>query len=137
MRLVLDTCALITLAMGGRMGAAAQGAIGRAGRAGTAYVSAITALEIGQQCAVGRLRFMDGSSARTWFERAVSKFRLRQVPVTASIALAAYELPDPFQKDPADRIIVATARMLRAPVVTIDQPILAYGRREQVDVIDY
>jgi len=137
MRLVLDTCALMALALGGRMAAAAQGAIAQAGRADTAYLSAITALEIGQQSSVGRLRFTDGSSARTWLERAVSKFRLRQVPVTASIALAAYELPDPFHKDPADRIIVATARLLRAPVVTIDRMILAYGRRGHVDVIDY
>jgi PIN domain nuclease of toxin-antitoxin system len=42
-----------------------------------------------------------------------------------------------IKKDPSDRIIVATARILRAPVVTIDQLILAYGRRGQVDVIDY
>lgn len=137
MRLVMDTCALMALAMGGRMGKAAQDAIGRAARAGTAYLSAITALEIAQQCAVGRMRFTDGSSARTWFERSVSKFRLRQVPVTASIALAAYELPDPFHKDPAGRVVVATARLLRAPVVTIDRLILAYGHQGHVDVINY
>ena len=137
MLLVLDSCALMALAMGERMGAAALDAIGRAARADTAYLSAITALEIGQQCAVGRLRFTDGSSARSWFERTVSMFRLRQVPITASIALAAYELPDPFHKDPADRLIVATARLLRAPVVTVDRLILAYGRLGHVDAIDY
>lgn len=127
----------MALAMGGRMSTVALGAIERAERADTAYLSAITALEMAQQCAVGRLRFTDGSSARTWFERSVWKFRLRQVPITASIALAAYELPDPFHKDPADRIVVATARLLRAPVVTIDRLILAYGHRGHVDVVDY
>lgn len=137
MRVVLDTCAMMTLAMGGQMATATLDALGRAARADTAYLSAITALEIGQQHAAGRLRFTGGSTARSWFERAVSVFRLRQVPVTASVALAAYELPAPFHKDPADRLIVATARVLRAPVVTIDQLILAYGRRGHVDVIGY
>ena len=37
----------------------------------------------------------------------------------------------------ADRLIVATARLLRAPVVTVDRLILAYGRQGHVDAIDY
>lgn len=48
--------------------------------------------------------------------------------MTAALALAAYELPEPFRKDPADRLIVAMARRLKASVVTVDRRILAYGR---------
>ena len=40
-------------------------------------------------------------------------------------------------KDPADRLIVAMARLLQAPVVTVDRRILAYGRRGHVDVLTY
>jgi PIN domain nuclease of toxin-antitoxin system len=38
----------------------------------------------------------------------------------------AYSLPETFHRDPADRIVVATARALNAPVVTADEKILGY-----------
>jgi PIN domain nuclease of toxin-antitoxin system len=53
------------------------------------------------------------------------------------MALAAYELPEPFHKDPADRVIVAIARLLKGPVVTIDRRILAYGQQGHVQVLAY
>jgi PIN domain nuclease of toxin-antitoxin system len=46
--------------------------------------------------------------------------------ITPAIAIEAYSLPDEFHKDPADRIIVATARVYNCPLVTIDQNIVAY-----------
>jgi len=39
-------------------------------------------------------------------------------------------LPDPFHRDPADRIIVATARKLQCPIVTADHKILEYPHVE-------
>ena len=53
------------------------------------------------------------------------------------MALAAYQLPEPFHRDPADRLIGAMARLLRAPVVTVDRRILAYGRQGHVEVLAY
>ncbi len=78
-----------------------------------------------------------GRSARAWFEAAVQRARFRHLRVTANMALAAYELPEPFHKDPADRVIVAMARLLKAPVVTIDRRIIAYGRQGHVEVLAY
>jgi len=77
------------------------------------------------------------STAREWYERAMDLCRFSEVHITADMALAAYELPEPFHKDPADRLIVAVARMLKAPVVIIDRRILAYGREGHVQVLAY
>jgi PIN domain nuclease of toxin-antitoxin system len=97
----------------------------------------VIALEIAQKAAKGGFTLAAGRSARTWFETAVLRSRFRHVPVTAEMALAAYELPEPFHRDPADRLIVAMARLLRAPVVTVDRRILAYGRQGHVQVLAY
>ena len=51
---------------------------------------------------------------------------MRFLPVDVEIATKSVELPGEFHKDPADRIIVATARKLAAPLITKDDKIRAY-----------
>jgi PIN domain nuclease of toxin-antitoxin system len=135
MQLVLDTCALVTLAEGEPMRTSAIAAIEAAQDAQALFVSSFVALEVAQKMAVGKLVL--GKAARTWFGHAVRSFGLTEVPMSASMALAAYELPEPFHKDPADRLIVAMARLLKAPVVTIDRRILAYGQQGHVQILAY
>ena len=106
-------------------------------RAKMAFVPAVVTLEIAQKWFVGKLRFSGAGTAREWHEQTVVAFRLRQLPISASVALAAYELPEPFHKDPADRLVVATGRLLDAPVVTVDRRILAYGQLGHVRTISY
>ena len=53
-------------------------------------------------------------------------------PVDNEIGVKAVELPREFHKDPADRIIVATARTLGAPVVTADEKIRGYPRENDL-----
>ncbi len=137
MRIVLDTCALLAIARGEAMSAAALNEVSAARRAGMAFVPTVVALELGQKWAAGKLRLPAGATAREWYERAIALYRLSEVVITADMALAAYELPEPFHKDPADRLIVAVARLLEAPVVTIDRRILAYGRQGHVQVLAY
>lgn len=48
------------------------------------------------------------------------------VPVDNAIAIASVSLPEPFHKDPADRMIIATARHRAIPLVTADQKIHDY-----------
>jgi PIN domain nuclease of toxin-antitoxin system len=45
------------------------------------------------------------------------------LPITANIALQAFELPASYPKDPADRIIGATALIEDIPLITADQSI--------------
>jgi PIN domain nuclease of toxin-antitoxin system len=49
-----------------------------------------------------------------------------EVPLTGDIGIDAVDL-DGFRNDPADRIIMATARKLRATLVTADEPILRWA----------
>jgi PIN domain nuclease of toxin-antitoxin system len=69
--------------------------------------------------------------------RLVGHNALTEVPMSVGMALAAYALPEPFYKDPADRVIVAVARLLKVPVVTIDRRILVYGAQGHVQVVAY
>jgi PIN domain nuclease of toxin-antitoxin system len=48
------------------------------------------------------------------------------VPVDVDIAMKSVNLPGDFHRDQADRMIVATARELAAPLVTKDERIRAY-----------
>ena len=52
---------------------------------------------------------------------------IRFIPVDNVIAEDAVNLPGEFHKDPADRIIVATARSLNATLITSDKKILEYA----------
>src|SRR5574340_1068965 len=51
---------------------------------------------------------------------------VRFVPVDNQVAVKSPELPGEFHKDPADRMIVATARRFAAPLVTADEKIRGY-----------
>lgn len=51
---------------------------------------------------------------------------IRLLELTPEIAIESTQLPQPFHKDPADQIIVATARSHNIPLVTCDAKIRAY-----------
>ena len=61
-----------------------------------------------------------------WFDLALNYPGLRLLPLTPSIAAESTRLPGVFHRDPADQIIVATARIHDCPLVTQDAKILAY-----------
>ena len=56
-----------------------------------------------------------------WFEAAAHPRSVELVPVTPAIAAKVAELPTSFHRDPADRLIVATCRVLQAPLLTHDR----------------
>jgi PIN domain nuclease of toxin-antitoxin system len=136
MQLVLDTCALVALAEGEPMRTSVLAAIEAAQDAQALFVPSVAALEVAQKMALGKL-VLSKAGARTWFVHAVRAFGLTEIPMSANMALAAYELPEPFHKDPADRVIVAIARLLNAPVVTVDRRIVAYGNAGHLTVLTY
>jgi PIN domain nuclease of toxin-antitoxin system len=55
-----------------------------------------------------------------WLEAAAHPRSVRLLPITTGIAAESATLPDSFHRDPADRIIVATSRVHRVPVLTND-----------------
>jgi PIN domain nuclease of toxin-antitoxin system len=61
-----------------------------------------------------------------WVRDALAYPDVRLLDLTPEIAIASTRPPAPFHKDPADRILVATARVLNIPILTADAKILAY-----------
>jgi PIN domain nuclease of toxin-antitoxin system len=59
-----------------------------------------------------------------WLEAAAHPKSVRIVPITAAIAAETATLPASFHRDPADRVIVATSRVLQIPLCTRDRLIL-------------
>jgi PIN domain nuclease of toxin-antitoxin system len=97
----------------------------RAGEESFLRVSVISAWEVGMLEARGRLRFDIPSEA--WVEQAYGLPGLSLIPLTPSICVRSSRLPGVFHGDPADRIIVATARELGAVLLTRDDPILQFA----------
>ncbi|MGS2724318.1 type II toxin-antitoxin system VapC family toxin [Porticoccus sp. GXU_MW_L64] len=91
---------------------------------GEVIISSISAWEIAMLVEKNRLILsMDVSS---WLEEVVQIEGVRFAPVDNEICIHSTTLPGEFHKDPADRMIVATARKLAAPLVTADKKILNY-----------
>ncbi len=61
-----------------------------------------------------------------WISEALDMPKLRLVPLTPTIAYRSTSLPQPFNGDPADQIIVATAREENATILTRDKIIQKY-----------
>ena len=61
-----------------------------------------------------------------WIAEALDMTKLRLTPLTPTIAYRSTSLPQPFKADPADQIIVATAREENATILTKDKTIWKY-----------
>lgn len=124
--IALDTHALVWwVADPTRLGAKARKAIEAAVKSGDELaVSSISAWEIAMLVAAGRLELtMD---VEAWIARVESFPGLTFIPVDNRVALRAVQLDGFPHRDPADRIIVATALGLGAALVTADERIHAY-----------
>src|SRR3712207_3747168 len=87
-------------------------------------VSIISCWEIALLEARGRLSLP--VALETWLTTALAYPGVRLLPLTPRIALEATHLPGDFHRDPADQIIVATARVYDCPLITVDQRIVDY-----------
>lgn len=61
-----------------------------------------------------------------WIKTALDMPKLRIVPLSPILSYRSTVLPKPFHNDPADQIIVATARENKAIILTKDEKILVY-----------
>jgi PIN domain nuclease of toxin-antitoxin system len=87
-------------------------------------VSAISVWEIAKLVEYDRLELP--CPLREWFDKALSYPGIRVVELTPEVAIESARLPGEFHRDPADQIIVATARLHGCPLVTSDRKILKY-----------
>jgi PIN domain nuclease of toxin-antitoxin system len=91
---------------------------------GEIAISSITAWEIAMLTTRGRLSL--SIDVTTWLAAIQQIERVGFLAIDNEIAVNAVELPGEFHKDPADRLIVATARRLGVPIVTADEKITRY-----------
>ena len=125
-RLLLDTCAVIWTVEGAAMDRRAIEAIDHATAAGgRVLVSAITAWERGLLVAKGRLA--SPLPPILWFQRLLARPEIELADLSPDILTDASFLPGTLHGDPADRIIIATARAQDLTVVTRDRLILDYA----------
>lgn len=89
-------------------------------------ISSISFWEIAMLAAKGRIAL--NCDAMEWRRRALDRAGLEEITVDGLIAVQAVLLPDPFHADPADRLIVGTARTHSLEIATADRKILDYGR---------
>ena len=122
--ILLDTHVLVWWVNGDRLSPVAKSAIDEARKGGGIGVSSISAWEIAMLVAGGRLALSMDVGA--WLAAVEAIDGVRFVPVDNAIALGAVALPGEFHKNPADRLIVATARVLGAELVSADERIRAY-----------
>ncbi len=87
-------------------------------------VSSISCWEIAKLVEKKRLQL--SIDIEQWFNIALSYPGVELVHLTPQIIVASTRLPGNFHKDPADQLIVATARVLDVPVLSADEKILKY-----------
>lgn len=85
-------------------------------------VSDISLWEIATLHSLGRIRL--AIPLRNWLEKAAAPPLVRRIGISPTIAAELANLPDSFHRDPADRILVATARTLDATLLTQDRRII-------------
>ena len=83
------------------------------------YLSAISLWEAAMLVELGRISL--ARPLHEWLADATHPGVVRLVPITVAIAAGVASLPPTFHRDPADRIIVASCQVLKAPIVTRDR----------------
>jgi PIN domain nuclease of toxin-antitoxin system len=71
-----------------------------------------------------------------WVRDALSLPGLKLTPLEPEIAVASTRLPFEMHADPADRILVATARHLGATLVTADGALLEFAKQGHFVAMD-
>jgi len=125
-RWLMDTHIWIWYAMQNpRLGAAGRELIERSVYEGGLAVSIMTLWEISLLDSKGRIHL--GTPAAKWLDNALALPNLKVLPLELPVILDAHRLPGSFHPDPADRLIIATARHHGLTLITDDRKILDYG----------
>jgi len=126
MPLLLDTHVLVWLLEdSARISGQTYALIEQAADQDQLFVSAITPWEIAMLVAKGRLRL--ARDVADWLATALALPGIHLEPLSPAIAVASTRLPWQVHPDPADRILLATARHLDATLLSADRQMLAYA----------
>ena len=128
--ILLDTCAVLWISNNAPLAEGAKRELAAADDAGIPLlVSPISAWEIGNLVSRGRLVL--GMEPRPWFQRVLDA-GVELAPMPPDVLIASAFLPASTLRDPADRILAATARAFGYRLMTRDGPLLAYASQGHV-----
>jgi PIN domain nuclease of toxin-antitoxin system len=94
---------------------------------GTIFLSAVTAWEIALLVDSGRIEL--DIPVASWIERFLDRPAVEALPLSHGAAGRSYQLHHLANRDPADRLLIATAIEVACPLVTYDERIVRFGRR--------
>jgi PIN domain nuclease of toxin-antitoxin system len=95
------------------------------------FVSPVSSLELARLAWGGRLTLT--GRLQTWIAESMNALLADTAPFTHDVALAAYDLPGEFHRDPADRVLAATAMVNDLTLVSADERILTYEHLLSLD----
>jgi PIN domain nuclease of toxin-antitoxin system len=95
------------------------------------YVSTVSTLEIARLVATGAIELT--GALTSWVTATLDSLGCKTVEISHAIAAEAYALPPGFHRDPADRLLAATARLEHLTLLTADERILDYPHVETLD----
>ena len=125
MRIVLDTHAWIWwVTKDRRLSQKARAAIRRSQDQNTLWLSLISIWELAKK--VEKAQLVLDRPLDHWLDQATAQQGLHLAELTRPILVESCRLPPPFPGDPADQIVVATARQYEAALVTKDRAIRKY-----------
>jgi len=133
---VLDTHVWIWIVEGNRgaLAPSAIDAIEGAAKQGAVRVSVISVWEVAMLEAKGRISL--SRPIDDWVQAALRAPGLRPLPLSPEIAIESTRLPGAPTGDPADRILMASARILGGRLATCDGEILNYSKGGQLNVLN-
>jgi PIN domain nuclease of toxin-antitoxin system len=134
--LLLDTHCWLWAQLGliQRLSRPSLSAIRDAESGGNLRISVISVWELAMLEKHGRVALP--MNLQTWIGDALSKPGISVAPLTPEIAIESVHLPGDFHGDPADRVLIATARVLGATLLTKDRRLIQYSRLRHVRALE-
>jgi PIN domain nuclease of toxin-antitoxin system len=134
--LLLDTHCWIWAQLGllQKLSRLALQAIRNAESGGNLRISTISIWELAMLEQRGRVALP--MNVRTWLDQALSKPGIAVTPLTPEIMIESVHLPGDLHGDPADRMLVATSRILGATLLTKDEQLIRYSHGRHLRAIE-
>ncbi len=125
--ILLDTCAIIWIANGDNLKNSANDIIEAAQDANECYISPISAWEIAHL--VNKKKINLSMPTQDWFNSICDIDGINLADLSPKILMSSVEIDNSIHQDPADRIIIATARALNLTLISRDGLIKKYSKQ--------
>jgi PIN domain nuclease of toxin-antitoxin system len=133
MRLLLDTCAIIYIAIDKNLTASASRIVNEAATSGTLFISLASAWELGMLASRNRLTV--ALNPHQFFDDFISETRAQVTELEKNLLIDSSYLPGRVHGDPWDRMLIETARSQKLTLLTSDRAILDYGALGHVQTL--